>query len=270
MAASVQELEQKAKQCRRTLISMAYNSKSVAHIGGSLSAMDMAVAVYSRYIPNLKTQDRSKFVLSKGHVVVMQYAILADYGVIKPEELTTLKTIGTRLQGHPDINKIPETEMNTGLLGQGLAGAMGMAYARKLNGKPNKIFALCGDAELHEGQIWETMQQAAHFKLNNLVAIIDNNGLSSHDPVDEVINLGSLEDKFKAFGWSVIPVADGNDMKQVSAALDALDALKTDKPVALIMKTVKGKGVKALENNGDSHSITFKDDSYQAAMNDLK
>ena len=184
------------------------------------------------------------------------------------EELTTLKKIGTRLQGHPDINKIPETEMNTGLLGQGLAVAMGMAYARKLSNNDNKIFALCGDAELHEGQIWETVQQSAHFKLDNLVAIIDNNGLSSHDPVNKVIDLGSLEDKFKSFNWNTITVKDGNNMKEVVEALDKLDKL-SGKPVAIIMKTVKGKGVSTLENNPDCHSLTIGDKDFEQAKKDL-
>ena len=207
---SVEELEKKAKVCRQILLKMVYESKSVAHVGGSLSAMDMAVAVYDKYI-DFKDPNRVRFVLSKGHVVVMQYAILAELGIIPMEELTTLKKIGTRLQGHPDINKIPETEMNTGLLGQGLAVAMGMAYARKLSNNDNKIFALCGDAELHEGQIWETVQQSAHFKLDKL----------------------------------------------------------SGKPVAIIMKTVKGKGVSTLENNPDCHSLTIGDKDFEQAKKDL-
>ncbi|MBW5397494.1 transketolase [Brachyspira pilosicoli] len=264
---SIEELEKKAKKCRQTLLQMVYDSKGVAHVGGSLSAMDMAVAVYDKYI-NFKDSGRSRFVLSKGHVVVMQYAILANLGIIPMEELKTLKHINSHLQGHPDVNKIPETEMNTGLLGQGLAVAMGMAYARKFNNNANKIFALCGDAELHEGQIWETVQQAAHFKLDNLVAIIDNNGLSSHDPVNEVINLGSLEDKFKSFNWNVITVKDGNNMKDVVEALDKLDTL-SGKPVAIIMKTVKGKGVSFLENNPNCHSLTINDKDFEQAKKDL-
>lgn len=264
---SVEELEKKAKVCRQILLKMVYESKSVAHVGGSLSAMDMAVAVYDKYI-DFKDPNRARFVLSKGHVVVMQYAILAELGIIPMEELTTLKKIGTRLQGHPDINKIPETEMNTGLLGQGLAVAMGMAYARKLSNNDNKIFALCGDAELHEGQIWETVQQSAHFKLYNLVAIIDNNGLSSHDPVNKVIDLGSLEDKFKSFNWNTITVKDGNNMKEVVEALDKLDKL-SGKPVAIIMKTVKGKGVSTLENNPNCHSLTIGDKDFEQAKKDL-
>lgn len=149
-----------------------------------------------------------------------------------------------------------------------LAVAMGMAYARKLNNNSNKIFALCGDAELHEGQIWETVQQAAHFKLDNLVAIIDNNGLSSHDPVNEVINLGSLEDKFTSFNWNVITVKDGNNMKEVVEALDKLDKL-SGKPVAIIMKTVKGKGVSFLENNPNCHSLTISDKDFEQIKKDL-
>ncbi|WP_288684857.1 transketolase [uncultured Brachyspira sp.] len=265
---SIEELEKKAKKCRQTLLQMVYDSKGVAHLGGSLSAMDMAVAVYDKYINDLKDSNRSRFVLSKGHVVVMQYAIFANMGIIPMEELKTLKHVNSHLQGHPDINKIPETEMNTGLLGQGLAVAMGMAYARKLNNNSNKIFALCGDAELHEGQIWETVQQAAHFKLDNLVAIIDNNGLSSHDPVNEVINLGSLEDKFNSFNWNVITVKDGNNMKDVVEALDKLDKL-SGKPVAIIMKTVKGKGVSFLENNPNCHSLTISDKDFEQIKKDL-
>ena len=138
----------------------------------------------------------------------------------------------------------------------------------KFNNNSNKIFALCGDAELHEGQIWETVQQAAHFKLDNLVAIIDNNGLSSHDPVNEVINLGSLEDKFNSFNWNVITVKDGNNMKEVVEALDKLDKL-SGKPVAIIMKTVKGKGVSFLENNPNCHSLTISDKDFEQVKKDL-
>lgn len=265
---SVDELQKKAKKCRQILLKMVYDSKGVAHLGGSLSAMDMAVAVYDRYINDFKDPNRCRFVLSKGHVVVMQYAILADKNIIPMDELPTLKHIGTHLQGHPDINKIPETEMNTGLLGQGLAVAMGMAYARKINKNSNKIFALCGDAEMHEGQIWETVQQAAHFKLDNLVAIIDNNGLSSHDPVNEVINLGSLEDKFKAFNWDVVYVKDGNNMAEVVEALDKMEKL-SGKPIAIIMKTVKGKGISFLENNPNCHSVTINDKDYEQVKKDL-
>ncbi len=265
---SVEELQKKAKKCRQMLLKMVYDSKSVAHIGGSLSAMDMSVAVYDRYINDFKDPNRCRFVLSKGHAAVMQYAILADKNIIDTEELKTLKHIGSRLQGHPDINKISETEMNTGLLGQGLAVAMGMAYARKMNNNKNKIFALCGDAEMHEGQIWETAQQAAHFKLDNLVAIIDNNGLSSHDPVNEVINLGSLEDKFSVFNWNVISVKDGNNMQEVLEALDKMEKL-SGKPTAIIMKTVKGKGISFLENNPYSHSLTIGDKDYEQAKKDL-
>lgn len=265
---SVDELEKKAKKCRQILLKMVYDSKNVAHLGGSLSAMDMSVAVYDRYINDLKDPNRSRFVLSKGHVVVMQYAILAEKNIISMEELKTLKHINTHLQGHPDINKIPETEMNTGLLGQGLAVAMGMAYARKINNNKNKIFALCGDAEMHEGQIWETIQQAAHFKLDNLIAIIDNNGLSSHDPVNDVIDLGSLEDKFKSFNWNVITVKDGNNMSEIVEALDNMDKL-SGKPAAIIMKTIKGKGVSFLENNPNCHSLTINDKDYEQVKKDL-
>lgn len=265
---SVTELEKKAKQARRILIEMMHQSNIVAHLGGSFSAMDLAVAVYAMFIPDLNAPGRSRLVLSKGHVAVMAYAILYSYGCIKEDEFCTLKQLNSRLQGHPDINKIPEMEMNTGLLGQGLAVAMGMAYGRKLTGNTHKIFALCGDAELHEGQIWETAQQAAHFKLDNLVAIIDCNKLSSHDPVDEVINLGSLQEKFTAFGWDARIIEDGNDMHQI---LDAFEGLSQthEKPVVFIAHTVKGKGVSLFENNPDSHSITLNGNSYQEALAEL-
>ena len=265
---TILELEQKAKEYRRNLIEMSYLSKGVVHLGGSLSAMDIATAVYDRYIPNFKDINRSRFVLSKGHVVAMVYAILLGYGIIKEEERGTLKQLNSRLQGHPDIKKIPETEMNTGLLGQGIGIAMGMAYARKLKKMEGKIFALCGDAEMHEGQIWETIQQAAHFKLDNLVAIIDYNKLSSHDPVNELINLEPLDKKIEAFNWNVIVIDDANDMKQIIEALDTLDKL-SGKPVAIIAHTLKGKGLSFLEGNPSSHSTTITDETYAQALKEL-
>lgn len=264
----IEELKSVSKECRRILIRMTYDCKMAVHLGGSLSAMDMAIAVYDRYINNFKDELRSRFVLSKGHVVAMLYAILSYYKIISGEELKSLKNTGSLLQGHPDINKIPETEMNTGLLGQGLSVAMGMAYARRLSGNRNKIFVLCGDGEMHEGQIWEASLQAAHFKLDNLVAIIDNNGLSSHDPVNEVINLGSLKDKFKSFNWDIITVEDGNSINEVVSALDKMETLK-GKPIAILMKTIKGKGVSFLENEPESHSCSFKESDYKKAMEEL-
>ncbi len=265
---TILELEQKAKEYRRNLVEMTHMSKGVVHLGGSLSAMDIATAVYARYIPNFNDANRSRFVLSKGHVAAMMYAILLGYGVIKKEEKGTLKQLNSRLQGHPDINKIPEVEMNTGLLGQGIGIAMGMAYARKLKKADGKIFALCGDAEMHEGQIWETIQQASHFKLDNLVAIIDYNKLSSHDPVNELINLEPLDKKLEAFNWNVIVINDANDMKQVVEGLDKLDKL-SGKPVAIIAHTIKGKGLSFLEGNINNHSVTLTDETYAQALKEL-
>ncbi len=266
---SISDLEKKAQQCRKELIEMAYLSKGVVHLGGSLSAMDMTVAVLAKYIPDYAQEKRARFVLSKGHVVAMLYSIFLNDGIIPMEEKHTLKQINSRLQGHPDINKIPETEMNTGLLGQGLGVAMGMAYAKKLKNDPNRVFALCGDAELHEGQIWETIQQSGHFKLDNLVAIIDYNKLSSHDPVNEVINLEPLDKKFESFNWNVIIVKDGNNMDLVVDALTQLDKLQ-GKPVAIIMHTAKGKGVSFLENNPNSHSVVLSEDQYVQALKEIE
>lgn len=265
---SINKLEALSKQCRKNLIEMTYESKGVVHLGGSLSAMDISVAIISKYIPSYNKPERSRFVLSKGHVAAMLYSIFLEYGIIKVEEKKSLKQINSRLQGHPDMNKIPEVEMNTGLLGQGLGIAMGIAYAKKLKKINNKVFALCGDAELHEGQIWETIQQAAHFKLDNLVAIIDYNKLSSHDPVNEVINIEPLNEKLKAFNWNVIELHNGNDMHSIVDALDKLDTMK-DKPTAIIAHTIKGKGVSFLENNPNSHSVVLSEEQYEIALKDL-
>lgn len=266
---NIHQLEAFAKKCRINLIEMAYESKGAVHLGGSLSAMDISVAIISKYIPNYSEQNRSRFVLSKGHVVAMLYSIFLEYGIINDNEKYSLKQINSRLQGHPDINKIPEVEMNTGLLGQGLGVAMGIAYAKKLKNNTKKVFALCGDAEFHEGQIWETIQQSAHFKLNNLVAIIDYNKLSSHSPVNEVINLEPLNEKLKAFNWNVIEIHHGNDMKLIIEGLDMLDSITENKPIAIIAHTTKGKGISFLENNPKNHSVVLSKEEYQIALKEL-
>ncbi|MGL4677190.1 MAG: transketolase [Brevinema sp.] len=264
---SIIDLEKFSKKCRKNLIEMAYFSKGAVHLGGSLSAMDITIAILDQFI-DYNSLERSRFILSKGHTIAMLYAIFLEYGIVHTDEKHTLKQIGSRLQGHPDINKIPETDMNTGLLGQGLGVGMGVAYAKKLKKSSNKAFVLCGDAELHEGQIWETIQQAAHYKLNNLIAIIDYNKLSSHDPVNSVISLEPLDQKLRAFNWHVFILDDGNDMTQITEILNQIDSIQ-DKPIAIIAHTIKGKGISFLENNPDNHSVQLTEESYNDAIKEL-
>ena len=211
----------------------------------------------------------SRVVMSKGHAVAAQYAMLYQKGKIDRSEFSTFRQINSRLQGHPSIKSLPEVDATTGLLGQGLSIALGMAAAKKRRNDPHRVFAIVGDGEMHEGQIWETLQQAGHMKMDNLVAIIDYNGFSSHDPVNEVVNLEPLADKIRSFGWHVLELHNGNDMHQVADTLMLSRHLK-GKPVAIVAHTTKGSGVSYMENNGDWHSKTPSKEQFQQAMEELQ
>lgn len=207
--------------------------------------------------------------MSKGHAVAAQYAMLYQQGKIERSEFNTFRQINSRLQGHPSIKSLPEVDATTGLLGQGLSIAFGMAAAKKRRNDPHRVFAIVGDGEMHEGQIWETLQQAGHMKMDNLVAIIDYNGFSSHDPVNGVVNLEPLADKIRSFGWHVLELHNGNDMHQVADTLMLSRHLK-GKPVAIVARTTKGSGVSYMENNGDWHSKTPSKEQFQQAMEELQ
>lgn len=250
----IRTLEEKAREMRRDIIVMVGEAQS-GHPGGSLSAADIVAALYfhvMRYdTKNPKWEDRDRFVLSKGHASPVLYAALAEAGFFPKEEIKTFRAINSRLQGHPDMKKLPGVDFTTGSLGQGLSASNGMAIAAKLDKKDHRIFCLIGDGESEEGQVWEAGMASAHYKLDNVVAITDFNGLQIDGPNCEVMTVGPLTDKWKAFGWNVIEV-NGHDMTEL------LDALSPDrkvegKPTMIIAHTIKGKCVSFMEGVCDWH-----------------
>lgn len=262
----IEKLKKLSNQNRKRIIKMIYEGKA-GHPGGSLSVIDMLTAIYEMDV-NFNENPRSKVVLSKGHAVPAQYAVLCSKGIIKEDELRTFRTINSRLQGHPYTGTIPEVDATTGLLGQGLSIAVGMAIAKRNNKDNHHVYAILGDGEMQEGQIWESLLQAAHYKLNNLIIIIDYNKLSSFDGVNDSMNLEPLADKIRAFNYHVIEL-DGNDMKQVVNGLNEAYMVQ-DKPVVIISNTIKGKGISFMENNPKWHSGALSDEEYKIAMQDLQ
>lgn len=262
----IENLKRLANENRKRVVRMIHDAKA-GHPGGSLSVIDMLTAIYEMDV-DFNSENRSKVVLSKGHTVPSQYAELCSKGIIPEEELSTFRKVNSRLQGHPYTGTIPEVDATTGLLGQGLSIAVGMAIAKKNNNDNHHVYAILGDGEMQEGQIWESLLQAAHYKLDNLIVVIDYNKLSSFDNVNESMNLEPLADKIKAFNFHVIEI-DGNNMEQVVDALNEAFTIK-DKPIAIISNTVKGKGVSFMENNPKWHSGAISDEEYEIAMKDLE
>ena len=255
---------------RKDIVSMICKSKS-GHPGGSLSAVEILTALYFDQMnidpTNPKMEDRDRFVLSKGHAAPALYATLAERGYFPKEELNNLRKLGSMLQGHPDMKKIPGVEMSTGSLGQGFSVACGMAMAAKLDNAPWNVYALLGDGEVQEGIIWEAAMSAAHYKLDNMIAFLDYNGLQIDGAVESVMNINPIEDKFKTFGWNVITI-DGHDFDQIFAALDmAKDSV--DKPTMIIAKTIKGKGVSFMENQASWHGSAPSEEQLEQALSEL-
>jgi transketolase len=273
MAASeekISELKDRARRIRIDILKMLHGSGS-GHTGGSLSATDIMAALYfskMKYDP--KKPDwpgRDHFILSKGHAAPVLYTTLAHAGFLETTELCTLRKLGSRLQGHPDSKYLPGVEISTGSLGQGLSVACGIALARKLDKAPNRVFALLGDGELQEGQIWEAAMTAAHYKLDNLCALIDNNGLQIDGPVAKVMGVEPIADKWRAFGWDVQDI-DGHDMAQIVAALDKAETVK-GRPTAIVCRTIKGKGSKCFEGKVEFHGTTPSKEELDLALKDL-
>ena len=263
-------LNEIANVIRKDIVSMICKSKS-GHPGGSLSAVEILTALYFDQMnidpTNPKMEDRDRFVLSKGHAAPALYATLSEWGYFDKEELNQLRQIGSMLQGHPDMKKIPGVEMSTGSLGQGFSVACGMAMAAKLDNAPWNVYALLGDGEVQEGIIWEAAMSAAHYKLDNMIAFLDYNGLQIDGDVESVMNINPIEDKFKTFGWNVITI-DGHDFDQIFAALDmAKDTV--DKPTMIIAKTIKGKGVSFMENQASWHGSAPSEEQLQQALSEL-
>ena len=268
---TTQELANVCRQVRRDIINMTANAGS-GHPGGSLSAVEMLTSVFytqMRVDPqNPNWEDRDRFVLSKGHAAPCYYAVLAEMGFISTEEFTNFRQLHSILQGHPDAKKVPGVDASTGSLGQGVSIAAGMALGAKKLGKDTKVFVLCGDGECQEGQIWEAFMSAAHYKLDNLTVLIDNNGLQIDGSNDEVMSLGDLPAKLRAFGFETIEVADGNDLEQVLSALNAPTV--PGKPKCIIARTVKGKGVSFMENQVGWHGKAPNEEQRAQALKELE
>lgn len=251
---TIEELNKKALIIRRHIIEMIAEAGS-GHPGGSLSSADILTALYFHVMnidpKNPKWPERDRFVLSKGHAAPVLYATLAERGFFPKEELMTLRKTGSMLQGHPDMKVTPGVDMTTGSLGQGLSCANGMALAGKLDKKDYRVYVLMGDGELEEGQIWEAAMTSAHYKLDNLTAFVDHNGLQIDGPIQKVMSPEVVQDKFKAFGWNVIDI-DGHNIGQIIEAVEKAKELK-GKPTVIVAKTIKGKGVPFMENQAGWH-----------------
>lgn len=263
-------LQEKAAQLRLDIVNMLYEAKS-GHPGGSLSCLDTLVALYYN-VMNVRTEeprweDRDRFVLSKGHCAPALYAVLADKGYFDKSELSTLRKLHSPLQGHPDMRKTPGVDANTGSLGQGIAIAMGMALAAKHAKKSYHVYTLVGDGECQEGLVWEAAMASAHYKLDNFTVILDHNGLQIDGKNDDVLSLGDVCAKFKAFGFDVFTV-NGHDIPAVTEALKAPHTAGCPKLVCC--ETVKGKGVSFMENNASWHGATIKTTDYEAAIKELE
>ena len=250
------ELERRANDMRADIVRRIAEAGS-GHPGGSLSCADILAALYFGGVlehdpENPEWEGRDRFILAKGHAAPALYAALAQAGYIPREELATLRKLGSRLQGHPDSNQVPGVEVSTGSLGQGLSIAAGAAAGLRLDGAPQTVFALLGDGECQEGQVWEAAMFAAHRKLDNLVAIVDRNGLQIDGRTCDVCDPGDLGAKFAAFGWDVDEV-DGHDLDALVAVLGAAKAGRDGRPHAVIARTVKGKGVPFMENEAGWH-----------------
>ncbi|WP_312426858.1 transketolase [Lacrimispora sp.] len=266
------DLKKRANEIRKGIITAVYHAKS-GHPGGSLSATDVLTYLYFREMnadpQNAQKEERDRFVLSKGHAAPGLYSTLANRGYFPVEDLAGLRHVGSYLQGHPDMKHINGVDMSSGSLGQGISAAVGMALSAKLDGRDYRVFTLLGDGELQEGQVWEAAMFAGHRKLDNLVVIVDNNGLQIDGTVEEVCSVYPIDDKFKAFGFRVICVKDGNDFTQLAAAFE-LAKERQGKPTAVILKTVKGKGVSFMENQVAWHGTAPNQEQYQLAMEELE
>ena len=266
------ELQKKANEVRNGIIDGVHAAKA-GHPGGSLSAAELFTYLYFEEMnidpKNPKDPDRDRFVLSKGHTAPGLYSVLAHRGYFPVEDLLTLRHIGSHLQGHPCIAHTPGVDMSSGSLGQGISAAVGMALGAKHQNKDFRVYTLLGDGEIQEGQVWEAAMFAAAKNLSNLTVIVDNNGLQIDGDIAEVNSPYPIDKKFEAFNFHVINVADGNDFDQLDAAFKEAREV-TDKPVAIIMKTVKGKGVSFMENQAGWHGKAPNDEEYAIAKADLK
>ena len=269
--ATVKKLERMALQLRFDLLDILGVGK-VGHLGGSSSMAEIAACLYfhaMRYDPkNPKDPDRDRFLLSKGHCVLIQYAALAELGVVPREELKKVKTLDGCLQGHPDMDRTPGIEAVTGSLGMGLSIGLGMALGFRLDRRPSRVYVVMGDGELSEGQIWEAAMAAAAFKVDNLTGFVDLNRIQATGPTCEILDIPEIARKWAAFGWEVLSI-DGHDVRQILTALDTAQKTK-GRPTVIVAETVKGKGFSFAENNAAFHNGALTADQYRQALSELE
>ena len=270
-ASELKQLKVNAAKVRLGIIEGVFAAKS-GHPGGSLPAAEIFTYLYFKEMridpKDPKNADRDRLVLSKGHCAPGLYSALAQRGYFSPEEMKSLRHIGSFLQGHPDMKGTPGVDMSSGSLGQGISAAVGMALAGKLDQKDYRVYTLLGDGEIEEGQVWEAAMFAAHKKLDNLCVIVDYNGLQIDGPVDEVGGPSPIDQKFEAFGFDVVTI-NGNDFEEIEKALDHAKTVK-GKPCAIVAKTIKGKGVSYMENNVAWHGSAPNKEQYDIAMGELE
>lgn len=268
--ALLRTLEEQARSLRVEILKM-LNTSGSGHTGGSLSAIDVLTALYFQRLRHDPTNpawpERDRFVLSKGHAAPALYACLAAAGYFPREDLQTLRRLGSHLQGHPDMNKTPGVDVCTGSLGQGISQAVGLALANRLAGRQSRTYVLLGDGEMQEGQVWEAALAAAHYRLDNLCAIVDQNGLQIDGNVADVMNIAPLGPKFLAFNWHVVEV-DGHDFAALMQAFDAAEQT-AGQPTMIVARTVKGKGVPFFEHKASYHGVTPSDDELERALEHL-
>lgn len=269
---NIDELKSTANEVRKGILTAVHSAKA-GHPGGSLSAADIFTYLYFEEMnidpKNPKLESRDRFVLSKGHTAPGLYSALANRGYFPVEDLPTLRHLGSYLQGHPDMKHIPGVDMSSGSLGQGISCAVGMALSGKLLKKDYRVYTLLGDGEIQEGQVWEASMFAGFKKLDNLVVIVDNNGLQIDGSVEDVCSPYPIADKFKAFNFNVIEIEDGNDMEQIAEAFKKAKETK-GMPSAIIAHTVKGKGISFMENQVGWHGKAPNDEEYRIAMEELE
>jgi len=266
----IKELQEIAKRARRNILEQVYSAKS-GHPGGALSCIDILTVLYFNQmnidVENPKMDDRDRLVLSKGHASPALYSILAQRGFFSEEELKEFRKLGSRLQGHPDLNKLPGIDMSAGSLGQGLSSACGMALASKLKKQSNKIYCIVGDGELQEGQIWEAAMTAAHYQLDNLCLIVDNNNLQIDGKVQNVMSPYPIVDKLESFGFKVFKT-DGHNIEELLRVFNDASQIESQ-PVAIIANTVKGKGVSYMEDKAEWHGKAPSQEEYEKAISEL-
>ena len=265
------ELQKIANRIRQGVLEATFSAQS-GHPGGSLSISDTLTYLYFERMrvdsKNPKWEERDRFVLSKGHCCPALYTVLAEKGYFDKSELKGFRRIGTMLQGHPDMKHIPGVDMSSGSLGQGISAACGMAMSAKMSKKDWKVYAILGDGELQEGQVWEAAMFAGFRKLDNLIAIVDNNNLQIDGKVSDVCSVYPIEEKFAAFGWHTISV-DAHDFDSLEAAFKEADTI-SGKPIVLVQKSIKGKGVSFMENDPEWHGKATNQQQYEQALNELK